>query len=208
MSRQNPLRSIGGEANLARRIERERTARGLSYEALAKQLTAVGCSMSGSAIYKIERAEPPRRITVDELIALAQVFDTTVDDLLIPVEVLEREYAQELLKDLDQADAGMLEAIAPVLQSYSELFYLAAADPELYEYVFGHHYRDDGTPVDAAELPSMFTYTDDLTGGSFGVDESPIRAAYAEFHAQLLKCAGEVARARIAAQQRAERTSS
>jgi transcriptional regulator with XRE-family HTH domain len=145
--RLNPPRSIGGETNLARRIEKERTKRGWSYETLAKMLTAAGCSIQGSGIYKIEKADPPRRITVDELLALAQVFDTTVEDLLTPIEVLERERAQELLKDLQQHDGELLRTIRRFFDAHSELLDLAAHDRELFDYVQNHHYRqvpDDG----------------------------------------------------------------
>ena len=145
MSRLNPQRSVGGEDNLARRIERERTARGLSYEALAKLLTEAGCTIQGSAIYKIEKTKPPRRITVDELIALAQVLETSIEDLLTPIEVLEKERAQEVLKDLDKADGELLAAMGRFLTAYRELRSLAASDPELFEYVKGHH--DRATPT-------------------------------------------------------------
>src|SRR5829696_3930790 len=140
MSRLNPQRSIGGEDNLARRIERERTARGLSYEALAKHLTEVGCSIQGSAIYKIEKADPPRRITVDELLALTRVFDASIEDLLTPIEVLDDRRAQELLKELDEADDELVATIRKFLDAYSELLDLAASNPELFEYVKGHHW--------------------------------------------------------------------
>jgi transcriptional regulator with XRE-family HTH domain len=148
MSRQNPMRSVGGEANLARRIERERTLRAWSYEKMAKELTAIGCSIQGSAIYKIEHANPPRRITVDELVALARVFDTTVEDLLTPIEVLDQQRAQDLLKDLDRADTGLLDAIDQVLKIYGEFFIIRDDEPELFDYVFGHHYRRDDIPAD------------------------------------------------------------
>ncbi|WP_155991927.1 helix-turn-helix domain-containing protein [Nocardioides sp. URHA0032] len=77
-----------GEVELARRVAMEREARDWSYEGLAERMTNVGCPIQGSAIYKIEKADPPRRITVDELIAFATVFETPVRDLLLPREVV------------------------------------------------------------------------------------------------------------------------
>jgi transcriptional regulator with XRE-family HTH domain len=135
MSRLNPQRSIGGEHNLARRIEFERTERGWSYEALAKKMTDAGCSIQASAIYKIEKMDPPRRITVDELIALAQVFRTTVENLLTPIDVLQKERAHQLLAELDEADMDLHLAASGVVVKHRELFKLAADDPELFEYV-------------------------------------------------------------------------
>lgn len=44
-------------------------------------MTDAGCPIQGSAIYKIEKADPPRRITVDELVAFATVFETSAVDL-------------------------------------------------------------------------------------------------------------------------------
>ena len=135
MSRLNPQRSIGGEDNLARRIERERTKRGWSYEALAKRMTDAGCSIQASAIYKIERSDPPRRITVDELIALARVFRMSIEDLLRPIGVVDKERAHKLLLKLDEADMNLGWAADTVVAIHVELFEVAADDPELVEHV-------------------------------------------------------------------------
>src|SRR5829696_8564703 len=135
MARRNKPRSIGAEAILAERIRRERSKRGWSPADLAKQMTSAGCSLTTSAVYKIEDREAPRRISVDELIALSQVLGTTVDDLLTPVDVLEKELARRLLVELDEADMDLWAAAGRVIASHIELFKLAADDPELSEYV-------------------------------------------------------------------------
>jgi transcriptional regulator with XRE-family HTH domain len=197
MPRPNRLRSIGDEANLARRIEWERTRRGLAYEVLAKQMTDAGCSISGSAIYKIEKGSPPRRITVDELVALAKVFETTVENLLIPIEVLEHERAQELLKKLDHADSGLLQAIGELLTTYSELFGLAAHQADLHDYVAGHHFRER-----AERPPLVIGGGDPEIDEKLNVDEAPLLLAYVEFCRRMLEYSDAVARARIAAAQR------
>ncbi len=97
MPRPNRARSIGGEANLAERIKYEREAEGWSPAQLAKAMTEAGCSISTSAIYKVEAGE--RTIKVDELIALSQVFDLTVENLLTPMAVLKQEWAEQRLRD-------------------------------------------------------------------------------------------------------------
>src|SRR5206468_3991414 len=73
MPRVNPLRPVGNEANLARRIAAEREAHGWSYEGLAKRMTDAGFPIQSTAIFKIEKGKPPRRITVDEMVGFAKV---------------------------------------------------------------------------------------------------------------------------------------
>lgn len=82
MSRPNKQRSIGAEARLAVRITAEREARGWSPARLAEVMTEAGCSMSTSAIYKIEGGEPRRHISVDELVTLSAVWAIPVERLI------------------------------------------------------------------------------------------------------------------------------
>ena len=139
MSRPNPTRVIeAGERNLAERIERERQRRGLSYEALAKAMTEVGCPIQGSAIYKIEKADPPRRITVDELVAFATVFETSAVDLLTPVDLLDKQRAQELLAAQEDATADAYKALTKVAECWVDVLELLPGDSDLFEYVLGH----------------------------------------------------------------------
>lgn len=98
MPRPNPPRSLRSETNLARRIAHERESRGMTYDGLAKRLTDAGCAIQPSAIYKIEKADPPRRITVDELVAFSAVFETSVEDLLKPLELLQADGLRELVE--------------------------------------------------------------------------------------------------------------
>jgi transcriptional regulator with XRE-family HTH domain len=186
MSRLNPQRSIGGEDNLARRIERERTAHGWSYEALAKRMTDAGCSIQGSAIYKIEKTDPPRRITVDELLALAQVFGKSVEDLLTPIEVLDDRRAQKLLEELDEADDELVAAIRKFLDAYSELLALAANNPELFEYVKGHHWREANT---REELASSSLAAEDIVVKD-DIFNFALYSAYGKAYLALLDSAG------------------
>jgi transcriptional regulator with XRE-family HTH domain len=82
MSRPNKKRSIGAETRLAERIVIERAARGWSIDTLANAMSECGCSIQPSAIYKIEKGEPRRRITVDELVALSDVWAIPVERLV------------------------------------------------------------------------------------------------------------------------------
>jgi transcriptional regulator with XRE-family HTH domain len=67
---------------VGRRIERERERRGWSHAALAERMSAAGCSMRAATIVRIERADDPRPITVNELSAFAAVFGVTPAALL------------------------------------------------------------------------------------------------------------------------------
>ena len=114
MPRPNPLRAIQAEANLARRVAFERSERGMTYDALAKVMTDAGCPIQGSAIFKIEKGDPPRRITVDELVAFGCVFDIATDELLMPWTTAterERRIEDEAAK-LDAESARLSHAAA------------------------------------------------------------------------------------------------
>lgn len=131
MPRPNPNRAIAQEAALARRIAYERERAGMTYDGLALRMTKAGCPIQGSAIYKIEKAG--RRITVDELVALALVFETTVPELLRPVEhVLHREI-EKVQKQLSQAWDHLFDAVDTVVSAMLtsvELYERAARDSD------------------------------------------------------------------------------
>ncbi len=110
MPRQNRPRSIGREQGLARRIGYEREQRGWSYAGLASRMTSVGCAIDQSALYKIENATPRRRISVDEMVALARVFGLGLDDLLVPPEIVADSEAVRLLGEYRAARAAVEDA--------------------------------------------------------------------------------------------------
>ncbi len=97
MPRPNPTRHLFAEANVAARVALERERRGMSYEGLAKRLSDIGCPIQASAIFKIEKGTPRRRITVDELVGFAAAFGMSVEELLVDPEVrLGRELTRSL----------------------------------------------------------------------------------------------------------------
>lgn len=81
MPRPNQARSVSFESVLTLRIEQERQSRGWTYDRLAQEMTAVGCAITGSALWKIEKGQPRRRITVNELGALSLVWAIPMDRL-------------------------------------------------------------------------------------------------------------------------------
>lgn len=111
MPRQNPTRDIQAETDLARRIAWERERRGWTYEGLASRLTAAGCPIQASAIYKIEKSDPPRRITVNELVALSTVFEISISDLLQSPDAMSDPWIGHLV---NRAEAALRELNAVV----------------------------------------------------------------------------------------------
>jgi transcriptional regulator with XRE-family HTH domain len=148
MPRPNPLRLLQSEANLARRVAFEREQRQWTYEGTAKRMTDVGCAIQGSAIYKIEKGQPPRRISVDELVAFGKVFDLDLADLLVPVDVILDNHSKALVQawldarkalydawaQMDAADVNFREYVEQHPEArepvYTAFAAAAAADPE------------------------------------------------------------------------------
>lgn len=92
MPPRNRTSTMQAEEALARRIALEREQRGWSPAGLASRLTRIGCPMTQSGIWKIENGEPRRRITFDEAVAFAEVFEISLADLSTDPQV-ERERA-------------------------------------------------------------------------------------------------------------------
>jgi transcriptional regulator with XRE-family HTH domain len=97
MPRINPGRTIGAEQNLAQRIKDEREARGWTQASLAARMTVEGCAIDQSAIFKTETGNPPRRVTVDELVALSRVFGISLDELVVPPALAKAKHVNALL---------------------------------------------------------------------------------------------------------------
>lgn len=73
-------RTIDLEKGVAARIQQLREDAGLSYQDLAEQMKAVGCTIHPSGIQKTEKSG--RRITVDELMGYARAFDVSTAKIL------------------------------------------------------------------------------------------------------------------------------
>lgn len=137
--KRTPARSISdrGERNLAKRVERERTACGWSYEALAQKMAGAGCAINKGALYSIEKSG--RRITVDELMAFAEIFaEGDVADLLKPIELIEQERAHALIQAVGEYYVAFADAATKAFDSLVALYELAYENRELAEYVANH----------------------------------------------------------------------
>lgn len=121
MPRPNRPREVFAEDHLAQRIATEREARGWTNDGLAKRMTDAGCPMTGSAIFKIEKGEPRRRIVVDELVAFSKVFGVALEELLLPPEVAARKELAQLVIAWDTADSEASAAIAKRDEAWESL---------------------------------------------------------------------------------------
>lgn len=84
-----PLGATG--RTVAANVHRLRKARGMSVRALASALNELGRPITGSGITRLEgqtegAAPNPRRVDVDDLVALAQVFGVSPSALLLPLD--------------------------------------------------------------------------------------------------------------------------
>jgi transcriptional regulator with XRE-family HTH domain len=134
MPRVSPFRSLANERNVARRIQFEREQRNWTYEGTAKRMGDAGCPIQPTAVYKIEKADPPRRITVDELVAFAKVFDTSVENLLAPAELANRPQWQALAKKALDVFEVLPAAVRSLSAVVAEGRDLSETDPAAYDY--------------------------------------------------------------------------
>ncbi len=128
MPKTNPGRRRGPETDAALRIALERDRRGMSAAHLARLVTARGCPINASAINKIEQGKPPRRITVDELVAFAEVFDLDVTDLLIPAHAAREKQIEQVYRQLVDAHAQTLLTAAVYEKHLEQLSLLTSLD--------------------------------------------------------------------------------
>jgi len=82
MPRPNPPRLPGAEDAVALRIRYERLRRGWSTEEVARRMTDAGCPLNQSAVWRIENGEPRRKITLDESLGFARIFETDLSDMM------------------------------------------------------------------------------------------------------------------------------
>lgn len=156
MPRPNKPRSVQAEAYLARRVMLEREDRGWTYDGLAERMTQSGCPVDPSAIYKIEKGKPPRRIVVDELVSFAQVFGVPVEDLLLPPELAAQKRLTELVIDWTAAKYEADAATTKQNEAWAAIEDYAAAHQEAesaLESVFGKWPRGTSTRTAEKERP-------------------------------------------------------
>lgn len=73
-------RATDAEQRLVEAVRNLRKRRSWSYDELAKRMTNAGCKIHATGIYKTENEG--RRVTIEELVTYASVFETTPESLL------------------------------------------------------------------------------------------------------------------------------
>lgn len=132
MSRPNPHREMPYADNVAANVVLERERRGWSYDQLAREMAKKGCPIQASAIYKIEKGTPPRKVDPNELVALALVFDLTPADLLEAGGI--RDVPRELWKivlDVESEHRVIVHARHTIDQLVDSMRQLVDGDPGL-----------------------------------------------------------------------------
>ena len=109
------------EANLARRIKRERELIGWSPAKLAQQMTDVGYPLNQSAVWRIENGDPPRRVNLEEAVGFAKVFGITLEDLITPLGDAATPELKRLMQDLVDATRVLREADSVAYQAAEAL---------------------------------------------------------------------------------------
>lgn len=90
------------EGNAAARIGLEREVRGWSTTELAARMTRAGVPMNQTAVWRIENGTPRRKITLDEALGFARVFELPLEELMSPplanLDVEARRLVQEVVE--------------------------------------------------------------------------------------------------------------
>jgi transcriptional regulator with XRE-family HTH domain len=100
-------RSTDAERHVAARVKQAREANGWTLEGLSQRMRDAGCYVAPSALYKVEAANPPRRITVDELVAFSAVLG-------VPMGVLITDPGAELDEDVAAEARAFRESIGEI----------------------------------------------------------------------------------------------
>lgn len=182
MARPNKPRTLAAQANVSARVARELKQRGWSPADLAAKVTGVGCPIQTSAVYRI--VDGQRKIDVDELAALAQVFEVEVQELLLDPELVDRQRVAELIREVTHHQQRLWDHTAEAMSCFVEIFRMAHEDPDLYEYLENQRKAVEGP------------YAEAFSGLFFeipGYDETEPRGFFASYLAEIVRKSERVA---------------
>lgn len=97
------MSNLDNERRIVKNISARRQELGLSYEKLATLMRSHGSRVTASALYKTEKGVPPRRLTIDDLIAATHALQLDIADALGSSFRLETHHVHEALEDLTTA---------------------------------------------------------------------------------------------------------
>jgi transcriptional regulator with XRE-family HTH domain len=127
---------LESEDNVAAQVRLERESRGWSTAELAERMRAVGCPINQSAIWRIESGTPRRRISVDELVAMARVFETTLQDLTLPPVLHVHKKLMRMVADHYTNIVGIADTAKDLWNGYLELGTAARGHPDAVKLMF------------------------------------------------------------------------
>src|SRR4051812_15821296 len=172
MARMDELLSeYGNERHIGQRVQDERKRHGWSQAQLARRMGAAGHPMHQSAISKIEPDDPEQRagrrrgegratqrrsVTVGEALALANVLEVPLGELLLPKSILERARAVRALSEGQSACAALLGVQHRYHETLNRIAESLMTDPEFRAIV------DDLTPDVFAEDNLSHRFLDDV----------------------------------------------
>lgn len=196
MPRVNVGRTIRAERDLAERIAYEMEANGWNPESLARRMTDVGCKINASAIWKVINQDPPRRLTVDELVALKIVFKLeSTDELLRPVAEVRGEQSLARWRQISDTWEGIADQVGDLVNAISEVLVLRVDDPSLHSDVMGLWF--DNEP-DADDSPPVVAQIVDDSGNVLVDDVPQLRDALKGLLATAIEVAGMAAMRTVA----------
>lgn len=126
------------DETLGERVALEMKRNDWSYGEIAAQMTNVGCPISKTALHRVVNGNPSgerRPLAAREMVALAAVLGVDIADLLTPIDLLEKQRAQNLFHELEDSESTMWRAAARLYNAKEELKAMGEEQPELSKYI-------------------------------------------------------------------------
>lgn len=165
MPRRGQLSHRAEELYAIHRLEWEMKQRSLSYAQVADLLTEAGHPTQPTAIHRLLRGEPRRRLTLNEAAAIADIFDISLSELLLEKDVMLGAKANELLRELQLATRQISDALG----NYRSALEAISA------YIERGQEFNDALQANVAKfetaVQSLGTYYEDAVDGLYGMDE-------------------------------------
>jgi hypothetical protein len=95
---------------------------------MAQAMREAGCPLPASAIFKIEKGDPPRRITLTEFLAIDRVLEIEADRLLRPPDEPDAREIEDLLASLRKQAQTLRPLLDNWIVTYEHLFRLVGRD--------------------------------------------------------------------------------
>ncbi len=106
-------------ATFASRVRQSREGRGWTQEELARHLAEVGLRLDPTAITRIERGD--RAVRIEEAVAIAAALRTPLNALLQPVDGVEWDHVNSLMRRYEQLSVTRAKAQEELGHIYDEL---------------------------------------------------------------------------------------